>query len=156
MDELPAELLAALPTAGVSAANQWWASLSESDRSQVGTLWDTRLEVCFFTPQADDAGCVDPWERVPTVQGGRFVPSDDDGRQEWMPEYFEHLLQHPELVLVYEPIRRTFYIGCTQHRDARECLAAGEVPAEFICPVDSTSCPLARLRGSRLTSALPR
>jgi hypothetical protein len=94
---------------------------------------------------------VDAGERVPAVRGGRFAPSDDDGRDEWSPGYFEHLLQHPELVLAYEPARRTFHFGCTQHAAARACLAVGRVPAGFACPVGALSCPLAPLSGAHLT-----
>jgi hypothetical protein len=112
MEELPADMLAAIPEAGVPIAQQWWASLPAADRRRIAGVWDERLEVCFFAPQADAAGRVDDWEQVPAVRGGRFVPSDHDGRREWGPGYFEHLLQHPELVLAYEPPRRTFYFGC--------------------------------------------
>jgi hypothetical protein len=150
MNELPPDLLAALPEGAGTVAERWWASLSQEDRRRVAGLWDERLEVRFFAPQADAAGCVDGWDQVPAVRGGRFVPSDDDGRGEWGPGYFEHLLQHPELVLAYEPPRRTFHI-CTQHAAARACVAEGVVPVGFVCPVGSASCPMRPLRGARLT-----
>ena len=151
MDELPPDLRAALPEGAEPVAERWWASLPESDRQRIAELWDNRLEVHFFSPQADDTGHVDGWEQVPPVTGGRFVPHDNDGRSEWGPGYFEHLLQHPELVLAYDPPQRTFHIGCTRHSAARACLMAGAVPAEFVCPVGSAACPLRPLRGSRLT-----
>jgi hypothetical protein len=114
MDELPPDLLALLPEGGVPIAKEWWSSLSDTDRRRLSGLWDQRLEVCFFAPQIDDAGHIDRWDQVPVVSGGRFVPHDDDGRSEWEAGYFEHLLQHPELVLAYEPPRRTFYIAGSQ------------------------------------------
>jgi len=114
-------------------------------------LWDERPEVSFFGPQRDDAGSLDGWEQLPRVTGGKFMPHDDDGRSDWGPGYFEHLLQHPELVLAYDPPHRTFYIGCTLHAAARACLTAGSVPREFLCPLGSAACPLQPLRGSRLT-----
>lgn len=150
MEPLPLDLLAALPDGAGPVAERWWASLSDADRRRLAGLWDGRLEVCFFSPQENAAGRVDDWEQVPAVSGGRFVPTGDDGRGEWSPGYFEHLLQHPELVLAYEPPRRTFHIGCTQHGAARACLTAGAVPVDFVCPVGSVSCPLRALRGSRL------
>lgn len=151
MDELPPDLLAALPAGAGPVAQRWWASLTETDRRRVAGLWDERLEVSFFSPQADADGCVDEWDQVPAVSGGRFVPSDNDGRTEWSPGYFEHLLQHPELVLAYEPPTRTFHIGCTRHAAARACLSAGGVPAGFTCPVGARPCPLLPLRGASLT-----
>lgn len=151
MDQLPPDLLAALPAGADPVAQAWWGSLSDADQSRLAELWDERLEVKFFAPQADEDGSTDEWEEVPTVRGGRFVPHDDDGRDEWGPGYFEHLLQHPELVLAYEPRARTFHIGCTLHSAARACLKNGEIPAGFACPVGQARCPLEALRGARLT-----
>lgn len=105
MNEFPEGLLAALPEAALPAARQWWASLVDADRSRIADLWDNRLEVSFFAPQADASGRVDEWDQVPAVEGGRFVPHDDRGLREWGPGYFEHLLQHPELVLAYSSRR---------------------------------------------------
>jgi hypothetical protein len=151
MAEIPADLLAAIPPTSAFVAQAWWASLCEADRSHVAGLWDERREVHFFTPQADETGRVDDWGQVPAVKGGRFVPPDDAwGLAEWGPGYFEHLLEHPELVLLWEPAERTFHIGCTAHTAARSCLESGGVPSDFRCPAGSPSCPLLPLRGSRL------
>jgi hypothetical protein len=82
MDELPPDLLAALPDGAGPVAEQWWASLSEADRRRVAGLWDERLEVSFFAPQADADGCVDQWEQVPAVAGGRpGARRERDGRR---------------------------------------------------------------------------
>ena len=151
MNAPPADLLAALPSGAGPVAESWWATLSDADQQRLTGLWDERLEVKFFTPQADDDGCADEWEQVPVVRGGRFVPPDDDGRADWQPGYFEHLLQHPELVLAYEPQARTFYLGCTLHAAARECLAKGRVPTGYECPVGDAKCPLEPLRGAQFT-----
>ncbi len=153
MVELPGDLLAAIPPASLDVARRWWATLSEADRLSIAGLWDQRREVHFFAPQPDEAGRLDGWDEVPAVRGGRFLPPDDAwGLAEWGPGYFEHLLQHPELVLLWEPAERTFHIGCTVHALARSCLASGGVPAGFACPADSPTCPLVPLRGARLTS----
>ena len=153
MDELPADLLAAIPPTALDVARGWWDSLSENDRAQVVDLWDQRREVHFFTPQADESGLTDRWDEVPSVRGGRFVPHDDAwGLAEWGPGYFEHLLQHPELVLLWAPAERIFHIGCSVHAAARSCLESGVVPVDFSCPIGSPSCPLLPLAGARLTS----
>jgi hypothetical protein len=141
--------LAILPSGAGPVVERWWASLSEVDRQRMVGLWDERLEVRFFSPQADSEGHADSWEQVPTVRGGRFVPSDDDGQAEWSLGYFEHLLQHPELVLGYEAPNRIFYI-CTQHPTAQECRRMGRVPVDFVCSLSEASCPLVALRGALL------
>lgn len=150
MEPFPPDLLASLSDGAAPIAKSWWAALSEADRCRISGLWDDRLEVCFFEPQPDPNGGIDQWEQVPAVQGGRFVPHDNDGRDDWSPSYFEHLLQHPELVLAYEAPRRTFHI-CTQHPVARACVSAGVVPVDFSCPVGLQTCPLLPLRGARIT-----
>lgn len=156
MHEPPSGLFDAIPAEGRPIALAWWESLDDEERGRLSSLWDERLEVRFFAPQADDAGGVDPWERVPRVIGGKFVPHDDAwGLDEWGPGYFEHLLEHPELVIVWEPQMRTFHIGCTLHDAARACLESGGVPIDFRCPVGSTACPLLPLRGGRLARRRP-
>lgn len=149
MDDFPADLLAVLPPGSSDVARQWWAALAVEDRTRVAQLWDERVEVQFFCPQADECGKLDEWEQVPGVRGGRFVPSDDAGRSEWEPGYFEHLLQHPELLMAHDPTHRRFFIACTQHPIARKCLADGRVPANFTCPLRDATCPLLPLRGAR-------
>lgn len=150
MEPFPSDLFAALPVGARPVAERWWSGLSETDRQRLAELWDQRLEVSFFTPQPDSDGCVDTWEQVPVVRGGCFAPKVDDGRGEWIPSYFEHLLQHPELVPAFNPPRRTFHI-CTLHAVARECIATGHVALTFTCPVSAESCPMHLLRGARLT-----
>lgn len=149
MEPLPAELRALISENGIIIADDWWGGLTHADRDRLARLWDERLEVCFFAPQHDEDGRLDAWEQVPAVTGGRFVPHDDDGRGEWLLDFFEYLLEHPELVLAYEPPLRTFHI-CTRHEATWACVAVGEVPVGFVCPVGEAACPMRRLRGSRL------
>lgn len=153
MIEFPPDLAALLPDGSQSVASQWWATLPEADRQQLVSLWDERWEVSFFHPQTDDCGQVDEWVGVPIVEGGRFVPHDDDGRHEWTPGYFEYLLQNPELILAYDPTSRTVGGVCTQHIAARACLADGQVPAEFRCPFGKALCPMQAMRGVMLRRA---
>ena len=79
------------------------------------------------------------------------MPVDDDGGvKEWGPGYFEYLLSNPELVMAYEPVHRTFDIGCTLHTSARACIASCQVPTDFQCPFESAACPMEPLRGAKL------
>jgi hypothetical protein len=156
MQPIPADLLAVLPEGAGPVADNWWATLSDADQRRLVGLWDERLEVKFFTPQLDDIGHVDDWEQVPKVARGRFVPAENDDRDEWSPEFFERLLQDPDLILAYEPLYRCFFIACTQHPAAQTCLALGQIPVEFTCPIASKSCPLLLLRGASLLKVARR
>jgi len=139
---IPPQLIAELSPSDVSAAEAWWAELSETARHEVVALWDERQDLCFFGLAPDRDGAAPP-----VVIGGRFVPRDDDdaaGWAEWYAEYFEYLLNHEEMV--YEPpVFRVFRIGCTRHRAAREILATGRIPADFQCPLEQVNCPLRRM-----------
>ncbi|MDY3557863.1 hypothetical protein R5W23_005514 [Gemmata sp. JC673] len=150
MEQPPADLLALLSEDEKPHAQFWWDTLPAADRRRVAGLWDERLEVCFFAPQADESGRLDGWEQVPAVRGGQFVPAADDQRSDWITGYFEYLLQHPELVLLYDPSHRRFHIGCNRHAAARACLSVGRVPGDFVCPRGAADCPLTPLRGASL------
>src|SRR5262249_10852606 len=113
-------------------------------RSEVISLCDKRLDFCFFIPHQDAAEELrgDP---LPNVIGGRFVPSDEEaGWAEWRAEYFEYLLNHPEVVFREPQVVRTFHI-CTRHEIARATLAAGRIPADFVCPLGLQDCPMRKL-----------
>jgi hypothetical protein len=93
-------------------------------------LCDERLDSCFFGVVADERDHV-----VPKVRGGHFVPSDDAwGFDEWGPSYFDHLIAHPELVLVWDQTERKFHTGCTRHPLAQACWSSRTLPGDFVCP----------------------
>src|SRR5438552_946116 len=73
-----------------------------------------------------------------------LLPEDTSGWEEWHAEYFEHLLNHPELVLLEPPAVRTFHI-CIRHEVARAVLTAGRIPPDFKCPFGIESCPMRKL-----------
>ena len=141
----PAPVPAALGTAFAevdrAAVEAWWEGLGDAQRAEVARLCDERLDACFFGVVAEERDHV-----VPKVRGGRFVASDD----EWGPSYFDHLLAHPELVLVWDQTERTFHTGCTRHPDAQACWGKGAVPGDFACPFASDACLMAPFMGRRV------
>jgi hypothetical protein len=135
MDSMPLALTTPLQAAGRDVASAWWAGLSSASREEVTALCDPGQDR-FFGPA--DAG-------APQVVGGRFVPHDDAwGFAEWGPGWFDHLMEHPEVMLADVIVVRTFHI-CTRHPAARAAAAAGHLPADFVCPLESTGCPMRRL-----------
>ena len=140
MEEIPSQLVEGLSIADGRAVAIWWTALDRAAQVEVVALWDGQQDECFFGASRDAPGAP-----APVVIGGRFVPHDDAwGLSEWGPSYFEHLLNHPELVILDQPETRTFHI-CTAHEAARAVLAEGRVPAQFTCPLGSLSCPMRRL-----------
>lgn len=148
MEELPADLLAAVPDDSRPAVERWWVGLSDASRREAAGLWDARREAYFFAPQPDDAGRPDGWEQVPEVVGGRFVPHDDSVRMhEWLEDWHEYYLGHEEVVLLPRVVVvfRTFHI-CQAEPAAREVAATGLLPAEFACPAGFAGCPMRRVQ----------
>ena len=152
MTEVPPHLRTVYADVDRVAIDAWWGGLSEDARQELSRLCDERVDACFFGVVADERDHV-----VPKVRGGRFVADDDSwGFDEWGPSYFEHLIEHPELVLVWDllvwdPAERTFHTGCTRHPLARECWSSGAVPKDFACPFASgPACLMRPLLGRRI------
>ena len=143
MNAIPTTLSNVFPEVESQVVEAWWAGLPPDAREEVARLCDERLDACFFGVVADERDHI-----VPTVHGGRFLPADDAwGFDEWGPSYFDHLMAHPELVLVYDPTLRTFHTGCTRHPAAQACWSAGSVSSDFVCPFESPACLMGPFRG---------
>jgi hypothetical protein len=147
MTDIPNELLNVFADVEQLSISRWWDGLSEDARSEVARLCDERMDSCFFGVVADERDHV-----VPKVRGGRFVPDDDAwGFDEWGLSYFDHLIEHPELVLVWDERVRTFHTGCIRHPLAKACWSTGVVPENFECPFDGGSeCLMRPLRGRKI------
>lgn len=136
MTPLPRLLIDGFPKLEREAIETWWASLEESDRERICRLCDERADSCWF-------GMLDEeMPEFPKVVGGHFLPDDEtlDDVGRWDDDRFNYLLNHPELVIVWDPPRRTFHIGCVAHRDARACWRSSAVPAGFSCPFERPDC----------------
>jgi hypothetical protein len=143
MTELPPTLQESIPAELTSDAIRWWRQLSEADRAELARLCDARKEVFLFET-------FDPNNERQKITGGRFLPHDDAiGIEEWGAEYFDTLLCNPELMIVYDPPRRTFFIGCHRHPAARNCFLYGKICAGFECPFDDSNCLMNKIRGDR-------
>lgn len=145
MDELPADILVAVPADALPAVERWWRALSDAERHSASEQWDERRETHLFSPQADETGAEDTWEQVPAVTGGRFVPRDDARREykhDWFDDWYEYVVGHEEVfVLARFAVFRTFHI-CQIERAAQRVLAAGCLGTDFRCPRDASACPL--------------
>jgi len=147
MTQVPSQLRNVFADVDRAAIDTWWNGLSESAQQDVARLCDERVDSCFFGVVADDREHI-----VPKVHGGRFMPHDDAwGFDEWGPNYFEHLIAHPELVLVWDESERKFHTGCMRHALAQACWSNGVVPGDFACPFASgTDCLMLPLLGRKV------
>jgi len=142
MESLPPNLVDSLPAEIHSDAAAWWQGLTPDDRDELVRLCDARKDVFLFETFSG--------EDRPKVTGGKFIPHDDAwGLSEWGADYFQHLLDHPELMIVFDPTKRTFHIGCSRHREARRCFATGELVESFVCPFEAAQCLMHALLAGR-------
>jgi len=140
MTPIPPHLTRAFAEVDQRAIAEWWAALDEDHRAEVARLCDRRADSCFFGVVADAS-------QLPEVERGLCDEDDVRPVQEWAPAHFEYLLNHPELVLIWDQTERTFHTGCTAHRDARACWSNGSVPRDFACPVGRNDCLMRPMRG---------
>jgi hypothetical protein len=143
MIPIPAHLTRAFAEVDQGAIAAWWSKLSDAHRDEVTRLCDTRADSCFFGVVADES-------ELPEVEQGLCEEDDVRPVEEWAPDHFEYLVNHPELVLIWDQKERTFHVGCTAHAHARRCWRAGEIPATFACPFARKDCLMRPLLGRRL------
>lgn len=129
----------------------WWRSLNDSSRSDVGVLLDRRNDSRAYI-YADDESGNRAWHVLPI--GDDVLPFDDprEYEREWQLDYFQHLLDHPELVISQDAVVSTFHI-CVAHPEARRVATDGRLTCEFQCPVnDDDDCPI-RAFASKIKTA---
>lgn len=142
MIPIPAQLIRTFADVDQDAIAAWWSKLSDAHRDEIARLCDTRADTCFFGVVADES-------ELPEVERGLCEEDDVRPVEEWAPDRFEYLLNHPELVLIWDQTERTFHVGCTAHPAARACWANGFTPWSFSCPFARSDCLMRPLLGRR-------
>jgi hypothetical protein len=144
MTPIPNHLTAAFADVDQTAIATWWAGLSEGHREEVARLCDTRADTCFFGVVADES-------QLPHIEHGLTDDEEIKPVEQWELCQFEYLLNHPELVLIWDEGVRTFHVGCTAHAHARACWKSGHVASNFACPFANENCLMRPLLGRRVT-----
>ncbi|QDT65731.1 hypothetical protein [Calycomorphotria hydatis] len=148
-EPLPQNMADSIPEHLTMDAVDWWESLETSERDELNQLCDARREIFLFET-LDEAN-------HRKIAGGKFIPHDDAfGINEWGEDYFQHLLDHPELILAYDAEQRTFHVGCSRHIEARRCFAEGMISKSFQCPFSSGNCRISKILSGRHEVRLQR
>ena len=143
MESLPTTLADSLPSELIGDAESWWETLEAADRDELQRLCDSRKNLFLFETFSDA-------DDKPEITGGKFIPGANEfGVADWGEDYFQHLLDHPELMIVHDPTHRTFHIGCSRHIDARRCFVDGRIAKSFTCPFGADQCLMHRVLGDR-------
>ncbi|MCE9526155.1 MAG: hypothetical protein K8R36_08890 [Planctomycetales bacterium] len=130
----------------------WWQSLHNDSQSDVRVLLDRRNDSRAYIYADDESGRRD-WHVLPI--GDDDLPFDDpeEYEREWQADYFQHLLDHPELAISPDAVVRTFHI-CTAHPAARRVAVDGELTSDFQCPVHDDDCPIRAFASTIKTARL--
>lgn len=142
MTPIPVQLTQTFAEIDQDAIAAWWSKLSDAHRDEIARLCDTRADNCFFGVVADES-------ELPEVERGLCDEDDVRPVEEWAPSHFEYLLNHPELVLIWDQAERSFHVGCTAHTSAKTCWANGFTPSNFSCPFARADCLMRPLLGRR-------
>jgi len=141
MNPIPTTLAESLPSELRSEAESWWQALADADRNELTRLCDARKNLFLFETFSNP-------DNSPEATDGKFIPSANEfGVEHWDEDYFQHLLDHPELMILHDPAHRTFHIGCSPHTDARRCFVDGAVSKSFGCPFGAQQCSVYKLLG---------
>ena len=126
------QLVEGLSDADVQIAHDWWNSLAEEQQAELATLYDPREDSCRVRSK-----------QVTILVDSELLRDDDEDDPDDWADFFEYMLDHPEVFPPYVPFDRTFVIGCLNSRHAgHSVVEAGSTG--FLCPFNSPVCPFRR------------
>ena|SRR5271165_3695918 len=134
MKPAPTQLVEGLSDTDADGANRWWCLLAEGEQAELSTLYDSRQDSCGVISK-----------RITILVASELLVDDDDDEAEmddWA-DYFEYMLDHPEVFPPFEPFSRTFHIGCLNSKHTGHWVV-DVASADFACPFNSPVCPFRR------------
>jgi hypothetical protein len=142
MTTLPEDFLVKCTPTEREQVLAWWDSLSGNSQSDVRVLLDRRHDSLAYVYGRNDTGEL-AWHTIPFVDDELPIEDDTANENEWQLDYFQHLLDHPELSIENDVVVRTFHI-CTQHHSAILARKTGSLDQSFRCSDGNSNCPIAR------------
>lgn len=142
--DLPDFVIASMSEENAESIALWWGGLSEASQQDFLLLWDARADDCAYVGFIEDERL--KWETLPLVVVGEFVEPDSASL-----DHDEMKLQLLEFINGHEDIEfflttRQFHI-CRAHKHARDVVARGVIPADFVCPLKNNTCPMLHILG---------
>lgn len=136
--KLPPALLTGFSMEQAQVAEAWWRGLPPSVLAELQLLWDERNESCAYIRTGEPGDRVRFLKLAIRVEGRFVYRSEPEPRDDFRNiDFYEYLVNH-ELVLDENPPHHI----CSAHKDARDALSAGFIPASFACPFAKTDCPM--------------
>src|SRR5271157_2764037 len=101
MKPVPPQLVEGLSETDAQVAERWWCLLAADEQSKLSTLYDLRQDSC----QVRSKG-------ITILVDSELLCDDDEADQDDWADFYEYMLDHPEVFPPYVPFDRTFAIGC--------------------------------------------
>ena len=139
--DLPAEFLEKYTDDERAEVESWWGGLRDDSRNSVCVLLDRRQDARAFVFAAAEDGSVAEWRTLPLADEPWPADDDEDETKQQQLEFFQHLLDHEEMIIPTEATIRTFRI-CVDHPAARKVRSDGSVDCDFRCPIAAADCPI--------------
>jgi hypothetical protein len=149
---LPLDFLEKCTAAERHQVLQWWESLSGESQGDVRVLLDRRQESIAYVYAKSESGELS-WHTIPFIDDELPIDDDAENENEWQLDYFQHLLDHPELVIANDVVVRTFHI-CTQHLSAINVVKTCSIDHLFQCSDGNVNCPIARFAATIVVGKL--
>jgi hypothetical protein len=131
MNPVPTRLVEGLSDEDVQIAHEWWNLLAEQQQAKLATLYDSRGDSCRVR-----------WKQIPILMDSELLRDDEADMDDWA-DFFEYMLDHPEVFPPYVPFDRTFVIGCLYSKHGGHLVVEAD-SSGFLCPFNSPVCPFRR------------
>jgi hypothetical protein len=131
MRPAPAQLVEGLSDSDVYVAQKWWCQLTEDVQGDLTILFDPNQDSCRVRSN-----------EITIIVNSELLCDDDENTDDWA-DFYEYMLDHPEVFPPYVPIDRTFVIGCLHSKNGVHWVVQA-ASAGFLCPFNSPVCPFRR------------
>jgi hypothetical protein len=131
MKLVPSQLVEGLSDRDAQVAETWWCVLTYNDQAELCTLYDPHQDSCRVRST-----------QITILVNGELLCDDEEDTDDWA-DFYEYMLDHPEVFPPSVPIDRTFVIGCLNSKHGVHWVVE-EASVGFLCPFNSPVCPFRR------------
>jgi hypothetical protein len=131
MNPVPTQLVEELSHEDVQIAHEWWNSLAEEQQAKLATLYDSRRDSCRVRSK-----------QITILVDSELLRDDEADTDDWA-DFYEYMLDHPEVFPPHVPFHRTFVIGCFSSKHGGH-LVVEAASSGFLCMFNSPVCPFRR------------
>jgi hypothetical protein len=128
MYPVPDQLVEGLSKTHAHIADKWWHRLAEDERAVLLALYDPRQDSCEVKSR-----------RITILVDSSLLSDDEADTDDWA-DFYEYMLDHPEVFPPFDPCFRTFLIGCLDSRHGGHPVVTA-ASSGFVCPFNSPFCP---------------